>query len=184
MYAAYTDDMGLCAVSCRRVAALLTALVLNAPALAYTNPQYRFTATAPQNWKQINVPPGAAAMFVSPLSFGAFSPSINVLVRPLSVGTSDLMLNSYSAVTLEQIKKRIPDSKIISHTATMLSGVPAWQLVYSGTQGQYKLLFTQVYALAAGRAYVLTGTTTQGRQVNAAPTAEFTAFVKTFNLKR
>ena len=172
--------MSIRTVLFRRLAALLTALVLGAPALAYTDSQYGFTATAPQNWKQTSYP-GAAVVFVSPRVVSDFRPNINVLVQPLPAGWT---LEDYDALTLKQVKQLISDAKIISHTATMLSGVPAWQLVYSGTQGQYKLLFTQVYALAAGRAYVLTGTTTQGRQVNAAPTAEFTAFVKTFNLKR
>ena len=92
--------MGLCAVLFRRDAVLLTALVLSAPALAYTNPQYGFTATAPQNWKQTSYP-SAAVVFVSPRVVSDFRPNINVLVQPLPAGWT---LEDYDALTLKQVK--------------------------------------------------------------------------------
>lgn len=155
----------------------LSVLALSAAALAYTDPADGFTATAPKGWRQSSYP-GTSVVFASPKVVSAFTPNINVLVQTVPAGAT---LKDYDAVTLDQIKKLITDGKLISQKAVTLSGFRATQLNYTGRQGQYKLFFTQTYALVGKKAYVLTGTTVQGQDAALRPVMD--EFVRTFKVQ-
>lgn len=141
---------------------------------AYTDAQYGFSATAPAGWKQGSYP-GTAVVFASSTIVQAFAPNINVLVQELP---SAMTLKDYGDVTVNQIKTLATDGKMISRTATVLGGLQASQLNFTARQGQYKLYFTQIYAVRGKKAYVITGTTVQGQE--AALTPVVAAFVKSF----
>ena len=160
-----------------RVARLLACLTLTSSALAYTDPQYDFTATAPAGWRQSSYA-GTAVVFLAPRAVSGFNPNINVLVQDLPAG---MTLKAYDDLTLGQIKTYITDGKIISHGNATLGGVPARRLTYMGRQGQATLFFTQVYAVFGQQAYVLTGTTVQGHE--ASMESALAGFAKSFKHK-
>ncbi|GAA4022281.1 hypothetical protein GCM10022631_40920 [Deinococcus rubellus] len=155
----------------------LSSLVVSA-ALAYTDAADGFSVTAPKGWKQSSYP-GTSVVFLAPKTVSAFNPNINVLVQAVPTGVT---LKDYDAATLDQIKKLITDGKLISQQAVTLDGSEATQLNYTGRQGQYKLYFTQTYAIVGKKAYVLTGTTVQGQ--DAALRAVMDGFVRTFKARR
>ncbi|WP_161882883.1 DcrB-related protein [Deinococcus alpinitundrae] len=156
----------------------LSSLLLSAAALAYTDATDGFSVTAPTGWKQSSYP-GTSVVFLAPKTVSAFNPNINVLVQAVPAGVT---LKDYDAVTLDQITKLITDGKLISKKAVTLDGLKATQLNYTGRQGQYKLYFTQTYALVGKKAYVLTGTTIQGQQAALQPVMD--GFVGAFKAKR
>ncbi len=156
----------------------LAGLTLLGSALAatYTNAENGFSVTPPTGWSQQSYP-GAAVVFADK-PVGNFAPNLNVVVQPLPAGMTQAQ---YHALSVEQIKKLITDSKIISTRATTLGGAKANETVYTGRQGVYTLYFIATYAVTGGKAYLVTATT-QGNQARLTPINA--AFVKSFKLLR
>ncbi|OLV17430.1 DcrB-related protein [Deinococcus marmoris] len=163
----------------KKLALSLAGLTLLGSALAatYKNAESGFSVTPPPAWTQLSVPGVAVAFADKPQ--GDFTPNLNVAVQPLPPG---ITLAQYHALSLDQVKKLITDSKIISTRATTLGGAKAQETVYTGRQGQFKLYFISTYAVTGGKAYLVTATTKQGLQAQMTPTNA--AFVKSFKLLR
>ena len=146
-------------------------------AATYKNAENGFSITPPTGWSQQSYP-GAAAVFAGK-PVGNFAPNLNVVVQPLPPGITQAQ---YHALSLDQIKKLITDSKIISTRVTTLGGAKANETVYTGRQGEYKLYFIATYAVTGGKAYLVTATTTQGNQAQLSPVNA--AVVKSFKILR
>ena len=163
----------------KTVALSLAGLTLLNSSLAatYKNAGDGFSVTPPPGWTQVSYP-GAAVVFADK-PVGNFAPNLNVVVQPLPPGITQAQ---YHALSVEQIKTLITDSRIISTRATTLGGAKANETVYTGRQGEYNLYFIATYAVTGGKAYLVTATTTQGNQARLSPVNA--AFVKSFKLLR
>jgi hypothetical protein len=162
----------------KKVTLILAGLTLLGSALAatYTNAENGFAVTPPSGWKQMSFP-GAAVVFADK-PVGNFAPNVNVVVQSLPAGMTQAQ---YHALSLDQIKKLITDSKIISTRTTTLGGAKANETIYTGRQGVYTLYFITTYAVTGGKAYLVTATT-QGSQAQLTPVNA--AFVKSFKILR
>lgn len=84
-----------------------------------------------------------------------FRENVNLIIQDIS--RYNLNLDSYTALSIEQIKNLIPNSKLeISKRYENFH-----EVVYTGQQGKFNLKFKQRYWIIEGRAYVLTFTTEQ-----------------------
>lgn len=88
-----------------------------------------------------------------------FCPNINLQIQPL--GGRGLDLDRYTDISVDQVKRLVSNSKLITNMRKNGLKGEYQQLVYAGDQGKYHLQFEQFLAIAHGNAYVLTLTCEQ-----------------------
>ena len=97
-----------------------------------------------------------------------FRENINVQVQ--NTPGMNIDLAKYTAISATRIKAMAPDSKI-EESKTITTGNRSYQkIIYTATQGNFKLKFEQYYFVTARNAYVITLT---------AETAKFDAYRST-----
>lgn len=83
-----------------------------------------------------------------------FSENINLIIQDLE--GMDIDLKKYTEISLEQIKSMITDGKIYTNENIKTDYAVFQKLVYTGTQGKFKLKFIQHYTIVNEKAYILT----------------------------
>jgi hypothetical protein len=90
-----------------------------------------------------------------------FHENINFIIQDLT--GMNLDLDKYTKISLEQLNKLATNCKIYeSSTITTVNG-SCQKLVFTATQGKFKLEFEQLYFIKNDKAYVLTLTTEQDK---------------------
>lgn len=99
---------------------------------------------------------GTSFILFSPLTSekDRFRENVNLLIQDLK--GQNLDLDKYTEISEEQVKTMLTDGKIIE-SKRMTSGTSTYQkIIYTGTQGVYKLEFEQYYWVEKDKAYILT----------------------------
>lgn len=118
-----------------------------------------FSINYPGDWS-LDTTSYKAARFIllsSPSSAeDRFKENINLIVQNLEDASFDL--DKFSELSISQVKTMINNSKILESKRMKANGLDFHKIVYSGTQGEYKLSFEQYYWVMNQKAYVLTFT--------------------------
>lgn len=85
-----------------------------------------------------------------------FKENISLLVQRLQ--EDNLTLDEYVVMSQKRIEDKIQDGYIISSEKKQSKNGDFQKVIYTGTQGNYKLKFEQNYWLVGGKAYILTFT--------------------------
>ena len=108
-----------------------------------------------------------------------FRENVNVLIQNLAGMNIDL--EKYTAISISQIKTMATDSRI-EESKTIKTGKTFFQkIIYTATQGGFKLRFEQYYYIAEKKAYAVTFTAEIGKFDIFKPTGE--AILNSFVLK-
>lgn len=124
---------------------------------------------------------GTSFILFSPLTSekDQFKENVNLLIQDLKGYNLDL--DKYTAISEEQIKTMITDGKIVE-SKKMTSGTSAYQkIIYTGTQGIFKLEFEQYYWVEKDKAYILTFTCEESQFADFKPVGE--KILNSFQLK-
>ena len=126
---------------------------------AYSNKSYNFQMKYPTAWDVEEGVMGTAVFFLSPLSGPGdeFRENVNIIIEDVSAHPG-LTADDYEAVSIDELARTITDFTVIERGRRIVSGRPARTLEFTGTQGMYQIRFLQVYAVSAGRAFVITYT--------------------------
>ncbi|MBK8802604.1 MAG: hypothetical protein IPN71_11230 [Fibrobacteres bacterium] len=108
-----------------------------------------------------------------------FSPNINLQIQDLQ--GQKVSLDRYTEISLDQVDRLIANSKVIANSRKKGKKGEYHLLMYTGEQGVYHLQFEQYFAIAHGKAYVLTLTCEQASFERCKGTGE--AIMNTFALK-
>lgn len=85
-----------------------------------------------------------------------FKENISLLVQPLQ--TENLTLDEYLTMHQSRIESKVQDGYILSSEKKQSKNGDFQKVIYTGTQGNYKLKFEQNYWLVDNKAYILTFT--------------------------
>ncbi|RKP50101.1 hypothetical protein D7Z26_20035 [Cohnella endophytica] len=113
----------------------------------------------PEDWKLVENAGGAIAAFLAPAEGDndKFQENVNIIVQDLQ--GQDITLEQYAQISKDQINQLITDAKIVSgETFKADDGTEFYSLIYNGKQGEYTLTWQQVFAIANGKAYIMTYT--------------------------
>ncbi|MBK9579048.1 MAG: hypothetical protein IPO40_18425 [Fibrobacteres bacterium] len=91
-----------------------------------------------------------------PNQFGA---NLNLLIQDL--GGQQVSLDQYAEISLDQVNRLISNSVVIENSRKKGVKGEYQRMMYTGDQGVYHLQFEQFYALAHGKAFILTLTCEQ-----------------------
>ena len=160
------------------ISVLFAASLVSPAAAAYVNTQYKFSASAPSGWKQINYP-GVLVAFAAPVAKAGFANNINVIAQAVPAGMS---LQQFQEASQTGLKQLITDYRALGSRATSLGGNPARELAFSGRQGKYPLYFIQTFSVTQGRAYIVTSTSLLSEQASLA--TPNSAFVRSFKFSK
>jgi hypothetical protein len=156
---------------------IMASMFLATAGASHTNAKYKFSASAPKDWKQLSYP-GTLVVFAGAPT-GGFSPNLNVTFEKLPPG---ITLKQYEEVGRANLAKAITKYRFVGRRDITRSGLKAVEQSFTGRQGQFDLFFTRTVAIRSGRAYVLTGT---GRaDLRAGHLPPMAAFVKAFTFTR
>ncbi|MFH1402606.1 MAG: PsbP-related protein [Patescibacteria group bacterium] len=124
----------------------------------YVNQDFNIKLSYPDIYELQEGLMGTVAVFLSPKesSTDLFQENLNVIVQDLSA--QPMTLDEYNDLSLGQIETLITDSKIISSKKTTLAGKSAYEVIYTGRQGQYNLKWRQLWTAIDNKAYVLSYT--------------------------
>lgn len=85
-----------------------------------------------------------------------FKENINLLVQQLE--DENVNLEQYVSISQKEIESKIEDGYILSNEKKQSSNGEFQKVIYTGTQGNYKLKFEQNYWVINGKAFILTFT--------------------------
>ena len=124
----------------------------------YVNQDFNIKLSYPDSYELQEGLMGTVAVFLSEKesSTDLFQENLNVIVQDLSA--QPMTLDEYNDLSLGQIETLITDSKIISSKKTTLAGKSAYEVIYTGRQGQYNLKWRQLWTVIDNTAYVLSYT--------------------------
>jgi hypothetical protein len=127
----------------------------------------------PSGWKlDTSAVMGTTWVVFSPLKDNndKFRENVNLLVQDLTGQNFDL--DKYTQLSVSQISQMMTDGKVFESTR-MKSGNGDYQkVIFSATQGKFKLKFEQYYFVKSDKAYVLTYTAEQTEFDAYKPTGE------------
>lgn len=83
-----------------------------------------------------------------------FRENVNLLIQDLSGLNMDL--TKYTEISLDQIKMMLTNGNIIESVRRKANGLTFQKVVYTGTQGVFKIYCEQYYWVRDNKAYVLT----------------------------
>lgn len=121
-----------------------------------------YSINYPSNWvADTSKKMGTSFTLQSPLTgaIDLFAENVNLLIQDLSA--YDFDLDSYSELSLNQIKTQVEDGKIELSERKSKDGQSFHHVIYSGKYSVYKLKWEQYYWVIDKKAYVLTFTTEQ-----------------------
>jgi len=136
----------------------------------------------PNTWELNNSKQmGTSFILFSPLTSekDQFRENVNLLIQDLK--GKNLDLDKYSKISEEQIETMLTDGKIIE-SKRIKNGTSTYQkIIYTGTQGIYKLEFEQYYWVEKDKAYILTFTSEENQFATYRSTGE--KILNSFQLK-
>lgn len=121
----------------------------------YTNTGFGIVIQYPADWSVKEGESGDVVHFYAPLEDASdqFSENVGIRVSNVPAGTS---LTDFTDAFVKELEKIVTDFKIIESTDTTFAANPAHMLVYTTTQGQYKLELLQIYTIKDDKFYLLT----------------------------
>jgi hypothetical protein len=127
--------------------------------ILYENKTHNFQINYPTKWEVAEGVMGTVVAFISPLGNAddKFSENINVIVGDLAA-YPDLTLDKYEEISLVQLANLITDFKLVKRGNSVISGMPAKIVIFTGKQGVFQLKYMQAYIIVNNRAYVITFT--------------------------
>ncbi|MEO0896844.1 MAG: PsbP-related protein [Bacteroidota bacterium] len=120
----------------------------------------KFTLSYPPSWElDQSGQMGSSFILFSPVSDeqDKFRENVNLLIQDLK--GYELTLDQYVAISLEQIKNLATDGNILLNERKNKDGKEYQKLVYTATQGIFKLKFEQYCWLIDNQPFILTFTT-------------------------
>lgn len=119
-----------------------------------------FSVQYPEDW-ELNTSGimGTSFFLFSPLTnpLDDFKDNISLIKEDIS--DYDYDLNLYVAAAKQQIQSLIKNGEVISEERKTINDVEYYEIVYSGTQGNYDLIMKQRYKIINKVSYILTFTT-------------------------
>ena len=85
-----------------------------------------------------------------------FRENVNLVIQNLK--GKRVSLDKYTEVSLAQIKKQMPDAKILIDERVTLNNIPCHKIIYTGNHVIYDVKFEQYFMIIDEIAYVLTYT--------------------------
>ena len=124
----------------------------------YENSTYGVRISYPADWEKTENFMGTPVVFLAPKECAEdrFQENLNIMTMDMS--GQEATLQEYTAASEEQIKQVVTDAQITESADTTLAGSPAHRIVFSGTQGAYKLKWMQVWTIKNKKAYGITYT--------------------------
>jgi len=126
--------------------------------MRFTSNEYNFSIEYPADWQVREGFMGSAAAFFTPTKTEADGFSDYLMVTVEDTSPYLLSLDDYWNISVEQVRRVIPDANITDSAGTTLSGQEAEMIVFTGTQGSYRLKWLVVYTIREDRIYSLTYT--------------------------
>lgn len=138
----------------------------------YTNQEFNIQLPYPENYTLKEGVMGTVVYFLSEKDglTDLFQENFNIVVQDFSA--QPMTLEEFTDLSLGHVSSLITDAQILSSQKTTLAGKPAYEVIYTGKQGQYNLKWKQKWALVGNTAYVLTYT---------AEIDQFDQYLKIFN---
>jgi hypothetical protein len=115
-----------------------------------------FSIGYPAGWIQEDIPGVAVAFADRQHASGGFAPNVNVVVERLP--SSHVTQDEYTRRALAEVENLITNFGHLVQTRAQLSGRPATEITYTGSQGKFDLRWLQVYLVVGSRAFVVTFT--------------------------
>jgi hypothetical protein len=145
----------------------------------YANPSPAFTIAHPLTWSTRTPVSGAVVAFLAPRSDASdlFSENVNVLRQPVNSG---MTLERYTSLSLSNAAQIIQNFNQVSLSTTILSGIPAQRLEYTGAVNGTSLHFFAEWIVTGTDAWVLTYTAEERAYQQYLPDAQTT--IKSFHL--
>jgi hypothetical protein len=126
------------------------------PLSTYTNADHGFRIDYPQGWTKVEGTGGAIVGFASPKEEAGDDFQEAVTVTAEDLPSSSITLQQYTDAALGQVKKVITDFDLRESTDATVAGRPGHRIVYTGTQGQSKLEWQQLFTIVGDTAWILT----------------------------
>ncbi len=116
-----------------------------------------YSISHPQDWQfDFSGVSGTRFILISPSDSEQdnFNENFNLLIQNLA--GFDIELSEYTRLSVEEIKNSIPDAAVISvETKSGING-PFSRVVFSGSQGNFRLIWIQDYYKKRNNIYLLT----------------------------
>ncbi len=127
----------------------------------YQNTKDKFVLQYPETWNLRENNLNTIVSILSPLisKTDTFAENINIVSE--QVGSNDMTLDQYYALSEANLKKYFNDFKLLRNEKTTLSDLPARMVVYYASQNNLKLRTTQIFTLKDGTAFIITLTNLQ-----------------------
>lgn len=124
----------------------------------YRNPEFSFSIAYFPDWELQEDFMGTVVVFLSPQENSAdqFRDNINIVVEDL--GAVELDLDEYIELSTTALESLITDFDLLESHDLDLAGVPAKEIIFTGSQGVFELKWWQVYLIKNDQAYVITFT--------------------------
>jgi eukaryotic-like serine/threonine-protein kinase len=123
--------------------------------IIYQNKQIQINY--PPQWQKEELPnsaTGEVVTFWSPQEQSSLRPNLTVSIAPLSATQTSLA--KYTEESIAELKKSLPNAKIIASQASKLADRPAHQIYYSGKPaGTAELQSLETWTTVNGKAYLL-----------------------------
>ena len=123
----------------------------------YDNPVYGIRIAYPHDWtKQEGVLGTMFVQFLSPWESDSDLVKENLVITWVDLSAQPMTLNEYTQKTISQLQQIITDYHIIDSGETALADRPAYEVVFTGKQGQYMVKVRVVWAVENNKAYIIT----------------------------
>ncbi len=132
----------------------------------YDSPLYGIRIAYPQDWTKQEGLLGTVVSFLSPTKREPYIAQENVSIRVDDLSTQPMTLNEFTQLAISQLQQVITDYHIIDSGETALADRPAYEVVFTGKQGQYTLKWRLAWAVENNKAYIITYTATESNYAN------------------
>lgn len=116
-----------------------------------------FSVSYPAGWEMNTSGYMGSSFFVMDTSQSAdesFRENVNLIIQE----TQNMELKAFAQITEDQLRSAIEGFKVVKKGDAKLSGFDAYEMVFTGTQGENKLKWKQVYTIQNNKVYVVTFT--------------------------
>ena len=124
---------------------------------AYENSVLGVKMDYPQDWEKKEEMQGSVVAFVSPRAGkdDQFAENVNLMTEILPAASS-VTLEQYTEATLVNLKKVMKDQTTIDSGSATLAGLPAYEIVHTGTHEGFTYKTLQIWTLKNNKAYLFT----------------------------
>ncbi len=126
--------------------------------MRYVSSDYNVSLVYPSAWQVSEGFMGSAAAFFTESDTEADEFTDYLMLTVEDTSPYILTLDDYLNISVEQVMRVIPDANITGSGRTTLAGAEAQAIVFTGTQGEYRLKWLAVYTIRGERVYSLTYT--------------------------